>query len=190
MTSRYHPSLPSNSMILSWISMIIHPSELSFKLFLPLEQSLTLRQVLFFFHYTHFGAKSLPNLPPKAPYCCYLVAKLCPTLGDPMNCSTPNFLSFTISIARTHVHEVSDAISSSAAFIWVARVLPLHLWPLPHRWWFFRKQRIHLPACLPDLPSLPPPSLPPSSFLPSSFSLPPFLPPSLPLFPYQIFTFI
>ena len=43
------------------------------------------------------------------------VAQLCPTLCDPMNCSTPGLpvhhqlLEFT----RTHVHRVGDAIQSS-----------------------------------------------------------------------------
>ena len=43
------------------------------------------------------------------------VAQLCPTLCDPMNCSTPGlpvhhqFLEFT----ETHVHQVSDAIQPS-----------------------------------------------------------------------------
>ena len=43
--------------------------------------------------------------------CCYSIAKLCPTLGDPMNCSTPGFsvLHQLPELAQTHVHQVSDA---------------------------------------------------------------------------------
>ena len=46
---------------------------------------------------------------------CYSVAKLCPTLWDPMNCSTPGFpvLHYLPEFAQTHVHWVSDAIQSS-----------------------------------------------------------------------------
>ena len=44
-----------------------------------------------------------------------LVAQLCPTLCDPMNCSTPGFpvLHHHPEIAETHVHRVSDAIQPS-----------------------------------------------------------------------------
>ena len=48
--------------------------------------------------------------------CCYSVAQSCPTLGDPMDCSTPGFPvhqqlpELTI---QTHVHRVSDAIQPS-----------------------------------------------------------------------------
>ena len=45
------------------------------------------------------------------------VAKLCPILCDRMDCSPPAFpvLHFLLEFAQTHVHWVSDAISSSAA---------------------------------------------------------------------------
>ena len=45
-------------------------------------------------------------------YCCCSVAKLCPTLCNPMNCSTPGFLvlHYLPEFAQTHVHRVSDAI--------------------------------------------------------------------------------
>ena len=38
--------------------------------------------------------------------CCYSVAKLCPTLRDPMDCSTPAFavLHYLPQFAQTHVH--------------------------------------------------------------------------------------
>ena len=44
-------------------------------------------------------------------YCCS-VAKLCPTLCDPMNCSMPGFpvLHYLLRLAQTHVHWVCDAI--------------------------------------------------------------------------------
>ena len=52
--------------------------------------------------------------------CCCSVAKSCPTLCDPTNCSMPGFpvLHCLPEFAQTHVHWVSDAIhaiSSSAA---------------------------------------------------------------------------
>ena len=44
--------------------------------------------------------------------CCYPVAKLCPTLCDPMDGSTPGFpIHYQLSeFTQTHVHWVSDAI--------------------------------------------------------------------------------
>ena len=47
-------------------------------------------------------------------YCCS-VAKLCPTLCDPMNCSMPGFpvLHYLLRLAQTHVHWVCDAIQPS-----------------------------------------------------------------------------
>ena len=43
------------------------------------------------------------------------VAQLCPTLCDPMNCSTPGLpVHHQLSeLTQTHVHRVSDAVSSS-----------------------------------------------------------------------------
>ena len=43
---------------------------------------------------------------------CCSVAKLCPTVCDPMNCSTPGFsvLHYLPEFAQTHVHWVGDAI--------------------------------------------------------------------------------
>ena len=39
-------------------------------------------------------------------YCCYPVAKSCPTLCDPMDCSTPGFpvLHHLLESVQTHVH--------------------------------------------------------------------------------------
>ena len=46
---------------------------------------------------------------------CCLVAKLRPTLCDPMNCSIPDFpvLHHLPESAQTHVHGVGDAIQPS-----------------------------------------------------------------------------
>ena len=45
-------------------------------------------------------------------HCCCSVTQLCPTVYDPMDCSTSDSLSFTIS-AQTHTHWVNDAIQPS-----------------------------------------------------------------------------
>ena len=57
---------------------------------------------------------SVPGWGTRSPKPCCSVAKLCPTLCDPMNCSTSGFpvlpyLEFT----QTHVHWVGDAIQPS-----------------------------------------------------------------------------
>ena len=46
---------------------------------------------------------------------CCSVAKSCPTLHDPMNCSSPVFpvLHYLLEFAQTHVHWVNDAIQPS-----------------------------------------------------------------------------
>ena len=46
---------------------------------------------------------------------CCPVVKSCPTLCDPMDCSTPVFpvLHYLLEFAQTHVHQVSDAIQPS-----------------------------------------------------------------------------
>ena len=43
------------------------------------------------------------------------VAKLCPILCHPMNCSTPGFsvLQYLLELAQTHIHWVNDAIQPS-----------------------------------------------------------------------------
>ena len=43
------------------------------------------------------------------------VTKSCPTLGDPMDCSTPGFPAYhqLPELAQTHVHRVGDAIQPS-----------------------------------------------------------------------------
>ena len=47
--------------------------------------------------------------------CCCLVTQWCPTLCNPMDCSTPAFpvLHHLLELAQTHVHRVSDAIQPS-----------------------------------------------------------------------------
>ena len=56
------------------------------------------------------GASVLPSVS-----CCCSVTKLCPTLWDPMDCSTPGFpvLHHLMKFAQTHVHWVGDAIQPS-----------------------------------------------------------------------------
>ena len=51
-------------------------------------------------------------------HCCS-VAKLCPTLCNPMYCSTPDFpvLYHLPELAQTHVHWVSDAIQPSQPIV-------------------------------------------------------------------------
>ena len=48
-------------------------------------------------------------------FCCRSVAQSCPTLCDPMNCSTPGFpvLHHLPELAQAHVHWVGDAIQPS-----------------------------------------------------------------------------
>ena len=48
-------------------------------------------------------------------YCCWSVAKSCPTHCDPMDCSTPGFpvIHYLLECAQIHVHWVSDAIHPS-----------------------------------------------------------------------------
>ena len=47
--------------------------------------------------------------------CCCLVTKSCPTLHDPVACSTPGFpaLLYLPGFAQTHVHLVGDAVQPS-----------------------------------------------------------------------------
>ena len=47
--------------------------------------------------------------------CCYSVAKSCPTLCDPMDCSIPHFsvLHHLLEFAQTHVYWFNDAIQQS-----------------------------------------------------------------------------
>ena len=47
--------------------------------------------------------------------CSYSVTQSCPTLFDPMNCSTPGFpvFHYLLEFAQTHVHWIADAIQPS-----------------------------------------------------------------------------
>ena len=63
---------------------------------------------------------SLASYPPLFSFvafitCCCSVAQACPTLGDPMDCSTPGFpvLHYLLEFTQTHVHWVDDAIQPS-----------------------------------------------------------------------------
>ena len=51
----------------------------------------------------------------KKPSSCCLVTKSCPTLCDPVNCSTPGFpvFHYLLEPTQTHVHWVGDAIQPS-----------------------------------------------------------------------------
>ena len=62
--------------------------------------------------------------------CCCSVAQLCPTLCDPMDCSTPGLpvLHHLLELAQTHVHWVSDAIQPArtlSSLTWGAGCLEL-----------------------------------------------------------------
>ena len=68
--------------------------------------------------------------------CCYCsVAKLCTTLCDPMNYSTPGFsvLPYLPEFAQAHVHWVSDAIQSSHPLL-SPSPLALNLWVRIWEW--------------------------------------------------------
>ena len=64
---------------------------------------------------------------------CCLVAKLCPTLCNPMDCRTPGFpvLYHLLELAQTHVHWVGDAIQPSRPLssVYVHPKLPNHPFP-------------------------------------------------------------
>ena len=47
--------------------------------------------------------------------CCCSITQSCPTLCDPMDCSTPGFpvLHSLLEFAQTHLHQVGDAIQPS-----------------------------------------------------------------------------
>ena len=64
----------------------------------------------------HPVIRTLPR-PARAPLsiCCFSAARLCPTLCDPMDCSTPGspVLQNLPEFAQIHVHWVGDAIQPS-----------------------------------------------------------------------------
>ena len=55
---------------------------------------------------------SQPHLCTLREFFCCSVAQLCPTLCNPMDCSTPSFpvIHYFLEFASTHVHWLSDAI--------------------------------------------------------------------------------
>ena len=61
--------------------------------------------------------------------CCFSVAKSCPTLCTPMNCSMPGFpiLHHPPKFAQTHVHWVSDAIQPSHPLLPTSALVFLNL---------------------------------------------------------------
>ena len=58
------------------------------------------------------------------------VPKLCPTLFDPMDCSTPGFPVHhqLPELAQTHVHRVSDAIQPSFTHTKIFTIFPFTLY--------------------------------------------------------------
>ena len=63
----------------------------------------------------YVGKNTTNSLQIASVLCCCLVAKLCSTLCDLMDCSTPDFpvLHYLPEFAQTHVHQVGDAIQLS-----------------------------------------------------------------------------
>ena len=51
----------------------------------------------------------------RSPCCCCSVTQSCPTLCNPMDCSTPGFpvIHYLLEFAQTHVHWVGDTIQPS-----------------------------------------------------------------------------
>ena len=47
------------------------------------------------------------------PCCCYSVAQLCPTLWDPLDCSTPGFLSFAVSRSLLKLMSIESVMPSN-----------------------------------------------------------------------------
>ena len=66
-------------------------------------------------HLTYMGKQTCNRHSINVECCCCSVAKSCPTLCNPMNCSTPGFpaLHCCPEFAQTHVHRVGDAIQPS-----------------------------------------------------------------------------
>ena len=64
---------------------------------------------------THKPMEQRAQIKKSTPICCCSVIKSCPTLCNPMDCSTPGFpvLHHLPEFAQTHVHWVSDALQPS-----------------------------------------------------------------------------
>ena len=62
----------------------------------------------------------------KALYQFSSVTQLCPTLCDPMDCSTPNFPVHhqLPKLTQTHVHQVDDAIQPSHRLLFLPSIFP------------------------------------------------------------------
>ena len=84
----------------------------------------------------------------KKPYCCCSVTKLCPTLCDPMNCSTPGFpvLHYLPEFAQTYAQWVSEAIQwshplspPSPLALNLSQHLDLSQWKKKHLGWIWKK---------------------------------------------------
>ena len=58
--------------------------------------------------------------------CCCSVPKLCLTLCDPVDCSTPDFpvLHYLLELAQTHAHWVNDAIQPSHPLLFLSSIFP------------------------------------------------------------------
>ena len=68
----------------------------------------------------YLETESEPRKPPhNSLICCCSVAKLSPTLGNPMECSMPGYpvLHCLPELVQTHVHWVSDAIQTHHALL-------------------------------------------------------------------------
>ena len=88
----------------------------------PSKQAMWTHNIYNHCHHSNKVSQAL-NFPPSFTYphfirahgCCPSAAKLCPTLCDPMGCSTPGFpvLQYLLEFVQTNVHWVSDAIQPS-----------------------------------------------------------------------------
>ena len=75
---------------------------------------------LFFFSYTHTPDLNQQHCLPKIlghvmATCCCSVSQSCPTLCNPIDCSTPGFpdVHHVLELAQTYVHRVGDTIQPS-----------------------------------------------------------------------------
>ena len=70
------------------------------------------------------------------------VTQSCPTLCDPMDCSTPGFIVHhqLLELAQTHVHGVSDAIQPSHPLLSLLLLTSI----FPSTWVFSSKSVLHI----------------------------------------------
>ena len=105
-------SVPGTSMRLVMLSFLSYCISFFFFLFFAVEQ---IRLPTFFFFFCKALLKcNHVHLFMNFSCCCWAV-KSCPTLCDPMDCSTPDFPIFyhLLEFAQTHAHWIGDAIQSS-----------------------------------------------------------------------------